>query len=343
MTLEIERHCSRESTRKRTPRGPGSDSLVIALVNNMPDSALEATEIQFARLLSGAADVAAVRLRFSFLPEVPRAQAGLDHIAGAGYWPIDDLLRAGLDGLIVTGMEPCKPLLTEEPYWERMGELLRWAQSNTASSIWSCLAAHAAVEHLDGIRRRRLERKRCGVYAHTTLADEALLAGVAAPLYIPHSRWNELPVEGLRAAGYRVVSFSPETGADMFMKKTFTQKGGSLLIFFQGHPEYEETTLLREYRRDVGRFLRGQQPHYPTLPDDYFSPDALELLSAFEKRALAARSTDLLSQFPMSAVADTLRNTWGQSAAAIYRNWLALLAGAGARTENLLQREVSSS
>ena len=45
----------------------------------------------------------------------------------------------------------------------------------------------------------------------------------------------------------------------MFVKQT-----RSLFIFFQGHPEYEETTLLREYRRDVGRFLRGQQPHYPT-------------------------------------------------------------------------------
>src|SRR5581483_9764810 len=160
MSLEIERHRSRESPRRKAARIPGSDSLIIAVANNMPDSALEATETQFARLLSAAADSLEVRLRFAFLPEVPRAQAGREHIRGAGYWPIEELLRAGVDGLIVTGLEPCKPLLSDEPYWDRMGQLLRCAQSNTASSIWSCLAAHAAVEQLDGVRRRRLERKR---------------------------------------------------------------------------------------------------------------------------------------------------------------------------------------
>ena len=326
MSLEIERYRSRASRQKRAA-SDDCDSLVIGLINNMPDSALEATEVQFARLLGSAADLVGVHLRLSFLREVPRAQSGLDHIGDAGYWPIEELLSEPLDALIVTGMEPCKPLLSEEPYWERMGELIAWADSNTTSSIWSCLAAHAAVEHLDGIRRRRLDRKRCGVFAHTTLAGEPLLAGVTAPLHIPHSRWNELSCDALRAAGYTIVSFSPETGADMF-----TKRQGSLFVFFQGHPEYEESTLLREYRRDVGRFLRGQQPHYPTLPHGYFPSCALELLRDFEKRALAVTdagaAADLLSEFPMAAVAGSLQNLWGSNAAAIYRNWLAQLAQA---------------
>jgi homoserine O-succinyltransferase len=145
-------------------------------------------------------------------------------------------------------------LLSDEPYWERLRELLQWAQANTTSSIWSCLAAHAAVELLDGIRRRRLEQKRCGVFAHDTLPDQPLLKGISTPLHTPHSRWNELPVDALRDAGYSIVSASAASGADMF-----TKQAGSLLVFFQGHPEYEDTTLLREYRRDVGRYLRGQQ------------------------------------------------------------------------------------
>jgi homoserine O-succinyltransferase/O-acetyltransferase len=99
-------------------------------------------------------------------------------------------------------------------------------------------------------------------------------------------------------------------------------------VCFQGHPEYEETTLLREFRRDVGRFLRGQQPHYPKLPHQYFPPAALELLSAFEKRVTTERSPELLSEFPTAGIADTLRSTWSQGAARIYRNWLASLAKA---------------
>jgi homoserine O-succinyltransferase len=339
MSLDVERHCSRDPAQRVSGRrNAGGNSLVIGLVNNMPDTALEATEAQFARLLSSAADPLCVRLRLSFLPEVPRGEVGRAHLGSGTYWPIDALLREPLDALIVTGMEPVAPLLSDEPYWQRMGELLQWAETNTTSSIWSCLAAHAAAEILDGVRRRRLESKRCGVFAHTVLPNQPLLEGLSAPVYTPHSRWNELPVEELRAAGYSIVTSSPETGADMF-----TKQSRSLFVFFQGHPEYEETTLLREYRRDVGRFLRGQQAHYPTLPHQYFSPEALSLLSAFEKRALSEPSSDLLAEFPTGAIAETLRNTWGAGAIRIYRNWLARLASANKTIQTPPPAKVSSS
>src|SRR3569833_2993636 len=324
MPLDVERHCSRNSPFLGLVRlGSGCFLFVFGLFNNMPDTALEATEAQFARLLSNAADSFRVRLRLSFLPEVPRGDMGRAHLDSGTYWPIDALQSEPLDALIVTGMEPVAPLLSDEPYWQRMGQLLQWAQTNTTSSIWSCLAAHAAVELLDGIRRQRLASKCCGVYAHTVAPDQSLLEGLKQPVHTPHSRWNELPVEQLRSAGYSILTSSAETGADMFIKQS-----PSLLICFQGHPEYEETTLLREYRRDVGRFLRGQQPHYPKLPIQYFPPAALELLSAFEKRAMSDPSPNSLAQFPTGAIADTLRNTWSEGAARIYRNWLATLTTA---------------
>jgi homoserine O-succinyltransferase len=330
MSLEI------EYTRSRA--APQRGAVSVGLVNNMPDTALEATEAQFARLLSAAAGTVPVRLRFYFLPEVPRGPTGLAHVNGDRYWSIDELQREPPDALIVTGTEPVAPVLSDEPYWERLRELLQWAQANTTSSIWSCLAAHAAVELLDGIQRRRLEHKRCGVFAHDTSPNQALLKGVVAPLHTPHSRWNELPVDALREAGYTVVSASAESGADMFTKQT-----SSLLVFFQGHPEYEETTLLREYRRDVGRFLRGQQTHYPTLPHGYFPPAALELLSAFESRARAAPTAELLADFPLTEIAATLKNTWSAGAAGIYRNWLALLASGQKTTTSLPPAKVSPS
>jgi homoserine O-succinyltransferase/O-acetyltransferase len=36
----------------------------------------------------------------------------------------------------------------------------------------------------------------------------------------------------------------------------FVKYNRSLFVLLQGHPEYDSATLLREYRRDVGRFLR---------------------------------------------------------------------------------------
>ena len=80
-------------------------------------------------------------------------------------------------------------------------------------------------------------------------------AGMILRWSVPHSRYNELPEEALISRGYRVLSRSSQTGADLFVGNR-----DSLDVFFQGHPEYEPDTLLREYRRDVGRFLvRGDR------------------------------------------------------------------------------------
>jgi homoserine O-succinyltransferase len=140
---------------------------------------------------------------------------------------------------------------------------------------------------------------------------------------MPHSRWNELPVPALRAAGYTLLSWSELGGADAFVHER-----GSLLLFFQGHPEYEGPTLLKEYRRDVGRFLAGTQENYPTLPVGYLNPAATRQMESFRARALAERRAELTEHFPFAAVAAGLTNTWQPSAVAIYRNWLTHIARA---------------
>ena len=323
MSVEIEGYGPKGTMAVRRARNSG---IVVGLVNNMPDPALESTEAQFSSLLQAAAGAREVGLRFSSFPELPRGAQARARSA-ASYWPLEALLAEAPEALIVTGTEPLAPRLAEEPYWPRLASLLDWADQHTVASIWSCLAAHAAAEHFDGITRRRLAEKRCGVYQHSLLAGHAMLEGVAAPLPMPHSRWNELPIEALRAAGYAVLSFSPETGADAFVRH-----GRSLMLFFQGHPEYEETTLLKEYRRDVGRYLNGQQAHYPTVPHGYFSADAIAVLEQFRERAHKLRAPELLGQFPFASVAGALTNSWRPAAVAIYGNWLDFIATARTRS-----------
>jgi homoserine O-succinyltransferase/O-acetyltransferase len=318
MPVEVEPRNARTPPSGAAGRGTLAGPIRIGLVNNMPDTALHSTETQFRGLLQAAAGAEPLTLRLSSFPELPRGPEGQEHVRS--YWPLDELLAGPLDALIVTGTEPRAPLLTDEPYWHRFGKLFEYAERHTFASVWSCLAAHAIVEHLHGIRRQRLAEKRCGVYEHSILGGDALLAGVAAPMPIPHSRWNELPVDALRAAGYRVLSWSAHTGAD-----AFARDGQSLLLFFQGHPEYEDTTLLKEYRRDVGRYLNAQQAHYPTLPHGYLTPEARSELEKFRARALAERSPALLEHFPFAAIAATVRNTWRPAAVSMYRNWLSFI------------------
>ena len=293
-----------------------SGTVVIGLINNMPDGALRATEIQFATLLAEAAGTRAVCLRLSYLPEVPREEPVRKHLQSA-YWPLDTLLADVPDAIIVTGTEPRSSQLEKEPYWGRIVELLEWTQVNGKPSIWSCLAAHAAALALDGIRRQRLPEKRFGVFTHQVTANHPLLSGIGTSIATPHSRWNELPVDALRSAGYTLASISPESGADCFVRE-----GHAPLLCFQGHPEYEANTLLLEYRRDVGRFLRGEHSTWPSLPEAYFAPPALRTLDAFKARVKLAPDPALFADFPTGALAADIVTRWRPAAVRVYRNWL---------------------
>jgi len=309
------------------PARPGeSGALVVGLVNNMPDSALEGTETQFLSLLQAASGPRQVHLRLAALPEVARGAEAGARIA-ASYWTYDALTSGKVDALIVTGTEPRAASLRDEPYWGRMVELLDFARSATVSSIWSCLAAHVAVLALDGVERQRLAEKRCGVYGHRVRAGHVLTEGLVSPHPVPHSRWNDLPPRALAAAGYTILCESDETGAD-----TFVKHDRNMLVFLQGHPEYEQRTLLKEYQRDVQRFLSGQQPHYPTLPAGYFDATATALLEEFKRQALERSPAGPLPAFPFTAVAATLSDHWRAPAAALYANWLAHVAAQQAAT-----------
>ena len=288
----------------------------IGLVNNMPDAALAATERQFRALLDAAADGIVVRLRLFALPDVPRSEMGRAHVSA--YADIAELRDNRIDGLIVTGTEPQATNLKEEPYWRHLAALVDWAEEHTYSTVWSCLAAHAAVLHLNGIERRRLANKRFGVFDCACASDHPLTAPAPLRVRMPHSRWNDLPEDALLSAGYRVLLRSA-AGVDAFVKER-----QSLFIFFQGHPEYEAETLWLEYRRDVKRFLRHERKTHPLMPQDYFDRDTVAALTAIQQRALSERQEDRLAEFPTDLVV-SVTNTWRSAARSMYRNWLMYL------------------
>jgi homoserine O-succinyltransferase len=304
--------------------GGGSQSLAcgglhIGVVNIMPDSALEATERQFVSLLQAASGSVPVRVSFYTLPEVRRSEAGRRRVSS--YIEITDLWNANLDGLIVTGTEPLAKKLTDEPCWPRLRELVDWADNNTRSSVWSCLSAQVAVLHMDGIHRCPLEGKRFGIFDCRPNKDCDLTRGLPAHMPIPHSRWNEIPADILGSHGYDILTISERAGVDMFAKHR-----KSLLVCFQGHPEYAADTLLREYRRDIRRFLKGENKIYPAMPEAYFTEETSSRLMAFRERVLAgAKEEIMLAEFPPD-IAAPAGPSWQESAVQIYRNWLASIS-----------------
>jgi homoserine O-succinyltransferase len=297
-----------------------AECVEIALINNMPDAALEDTESQFFELLDLASGDIPVRVKLYSLPDVPRSDRGRQHLRSF-YFGIDDLLNSRFDGVIMTGTEPRQPNLRDEPYWPALTSVLDWATENTFSTVLSCLAAHAGVLHSDGIPRHPLPDKQFGVFEYRKSADHALTSNDQYPVRFPHSRCNEVQADALTSCGYTMLTQSAEAGVDTFVKK----KKRSLFVHFQGHPEYGERTLLKEYRRDIKRFLRQERDTYPSMPKGYFDAPAAKLLTDFRESCIRDQREQLITDFPEAALVHTLQNTWRSSAAAIYRNWLQYL------------------
>jgi homoserine O-succinyltransferase len=305
---------SLDRLRRRAPRH--GEALAIGLVNNMPDAALKTSERQWRELLASAAGETSYTLRVFSFPELPRSADGLRYVA-EHHEPIERLWSSELDGLIVTGAAPVAARLEEEPCWPTLARLVEWAERHTASTIWSCLAAHAAVRHIDGIERRPLGPKLSGVFAIEKVANHALLALAPRRWTAPHSRYNELPEAALRARGYRVLSRSAAAGADVFVKRC-----GSMFVFLQGHPEYDAGALGREYRRDVVNYVAGKSDCYPELPANYFAADVGQAMLAFREVALRERGAALFERFPAFPA---MSAPWHGAAVGLFAGWIGQL------------------
>lgn len=301
--------------------GAGVQAIRIALVNNMPDAALEDTELQFFDLLDAASDDVPVVVRLYSLTGVPRTERGMRRL-NSFYYGLDDLWNSQVDALIMTGTEPQQPSLRQEPYWGNLANVLDWAERNTLSTVLSCLAAHAGVLHSDGIKRNRLGDKQFGVFEFPTRSGHALTRGMAATIRFPHSRWNEVRADALESCGYTILTQSAEAGVDCFAKT----KRQSLFVHFQGHPEYQAHTLFKEYRRDIKRYLRHEREIYPTAPVGYFGEEAMNCLMDFRQGAIANRNEEVMADFPETFLTSSLQNGWRPSAVKVYSNWLGLIS-----------------
>lgn len=301
-----------------TPDVPASniDSIEIGLVNNLGDAGFESGERQIFDLLSDVADSRPVRLHLYTLPSIVRG-AGLEERLST-YGDLAKLQNSRLDGLFVTGCEPRCDRLRDEAFWAELTDVIDWAAHNTRSAIWSCLSAHAAVQHLDGIERHRLPEKCSGVFQVQRVSEDRLLDGAADALQVCHSRYNDLSAEDLVDAGYEILTSSPSVGVDSCIRR-----GRSLFLFLQGHPEYDADALRREYRRDVMRFLDGSTDSYPHMPKDYFSRALESSLSAFAAQAKLQPDADLACVFPLNGRKRGAGPAWNRDFATIlFRNWL---------------------
>ncbi|MEQ1638037.1 MAG: homoserine O-succinyltransferase [Methylococcales bacterium] len=292
--------------------------LHIGLLNMMPDAALEATERQFFRLVGACNQISQFHVHpftINGLLRSPEAQAHIDSY----YESFEKIKADGLDALIISGANVTHDQLSEEDFWIPLTEVFDWAKQNVTSVLCSCLATHALIEWCYGIRRTRLPAKRWGVFSHTlTDRKHPLVAEINTRFDVPHSRFNEIFQKDMEHHGLKVLVRSEEAGTHLAVSPD-----GFRIVFFQGHPEYDDISLLKEYKREVARYYRTEIDEYPPFPEHYFNAQVQELLYAYAQQVQTARQHGFeLPEFPENAIVNTLDNTWRDTARAVFNNWL---------------------
>ena len=292
--------------------------LHIGLLNMMPDAALAATERQFFRLIGESNQIAQFYMHPFTLAALSRGQEARAYV-DQYYETFEDIKKSGLDALIITGANVTQPDLSLEPFWQPLIEVIDWAHANVTSTLCSCLATHAVMQFRYGQKRRHMGYKRWGVYSHRVVdRRHPLVAGVNTRFDVPHSRFNDVARAQFEAAGLQVLVESADAGMHLAVSED-----GFRLVFFQGHPEYDINSLLKEYKREVNRYAKGERLDYPPLVENYFTLRTQAILDEHRQRVISARrQRQPIPELPEALIAASLDNTWHDSAEAVINNWM---------------------
>ena len=135
---------------------------------------------------------------------------------------------------------------------------------------------------------------------------------------MPHSRFNDVSREQFEAAGLHILAESAAAGVHLAVSADRFR-----IVFFQGHPEYDTVSLLKEYKREVARFTKGERADYPPFPENYFTPKIQAILVEHRDRLIAAQARGApIPDLPESLIALSLDNTWHDTAEAVINNWI---------------------
>ena len=288
--------------------------LHIGLLNMMPDLALEATERQFFRLIGHSNQIAQFYLHPFTLSSIKRGEKAQTHV-DKHYKSFDEIKAQGLDALIITGAHIEDADLKKAPFYAQLKTVVEWSYNNVTSTLCSCLATHAVLEFLYGQKRQAIGEKCWGVFPHQVLDKQhPLMSGVNTRFDVPHSRYNEISKAQFNAAGVKILVDS-KIGAHLGVSEDLLR-----IVFFQGHPEYDTISLLKEYKREIIAYLSKARDDYPPFPKNYLGEQSKAILNEFKTKLLSGEFS--IADFPEALISPALGNTWHDATSGIINNWI---------------------
>ncbi|MCN4145209.1 MAG: homoserine O-succinyltransferase [Thiohalomonas sp.] len=295
--------------------------LHIGLLNMMPDAALSATERQFFRLVGESNPIAQFYVHPFTLDVIPRSQKARDYLSQY-YESFADIKEMGLDALIITGANVTGSELSNQPFWEPLIEVFDWAWDNVTSTLCSCLATHAVMVFRYAQKRKIQMNKTWGVFPHHVLdKHHPLTNDINTRFDVPHSRWNCVSQQQFIGQKLKILVES-DTG----FVHLATSPDGFRHVLFQGHPEYDSISLLKEYKREVMLFNQGERQTYPSFPENYLGIFEKAILNEYHLRCtMAHQKNQELPEFPETLVSQNIDITWHDTAVEVIGNWMGLI------------------
>jgi len=230
--------------------------LHFALLNLMPMKIQ--TETQFARLIGATPlqiELTLIRMSEHHSKTTPAA-----HME-AFYIPFSAAKKRKFDGLIITGA-PIEHLPFEAvTYWDELGEVFEWTQTNVHSTFGVCWGGMAMLNHFHGVKKHMLTTKAFGCFRQTNRQPAShFLRGFSDDCVIPVSRWTEMRQSEIDAVpGLVTLLGSDEVGPCL------VEDAAHRALYIFNHFEYDSDTLKQEYDRDVaaGTAINMPRDYYP--------------------------------------------------------------------------------
>lgn len=179
------------------------------------------------------------------------------------YIYFDEARKHRYDGLIITGA-PVETLSFEEvDYWKELTEIMEWSKGNVTSTLHICWGAQAGLYYHYGVPKHLLKEKLSGIYKHHTFHKKTpLVRGFDDTFYVPHSRYTGFDKAAIEEIDdLEIVAESKVAGPYLIIDKKMKN------IFVTGHPEYDQLTLDKEYKRDLDKGIN------PKIPENYYPED----------------------------------------------------------------------
>lgn len=232
--------------------------LNILIVNLMPLK--EDTELALLRSLANTP--LQVNISFVRMGSHESKNTSAEHLERF-YIYFDEVKKHRYDGLIITGA-PVETMPFEEvDYWKELTEIMEWSKENVTSTLYICWGAQAGLYYHYGVQKHLLKEKLSGIYEHHTFHKRTpLVRGFDDAFYVPHSRYTGFDKADIEAIDdLEIVAESEVAGPYLIIDKKMKN------IFVTGHPEYDQLTLDKEYKRDLEKGIN------PKIPENYYPDD----------------------------------------------------------------------